>query len=83
MGGHVARMGARRDAYKVLVVKPDRKRPLGRPRHRRKGVLKRVFKQWYGRHGRGRSGSELGQVVCFCECGNEPLVTLKYREFLD
>jgi hypothetical protein len=31
--GHVARMGVRRDVYRVLVGKPDGKRPLGRPRH--------------------------------------------------
>jgi len=28
----VARMGARRGAYRVLVRKPEGKRPLGRPR---------------------------------------------------
>jgi len=28
---HVARMGARRGIYKVLVVKPEGKRPLGKP----------------------------------------------------
>ena len=32
--GHVARMGERRDVYSVLVGKPERKRPLGRPRRR-------------------------------------------------
>jgi len=32
--GHVVRMGERRDSYRVLVGKPERKRPLGRPRHR-------------------------------------------------
>ena len=32
--GHVARMGERRGAYKVLVGKPEGKRPLGRPRLR-------------------------------------------------
>ena len=31
---HVARMGARRSAYRVLVGKPEGKRSLGRPRHR-------------------------------------------------
>jgi hypothetical protein len=31
MGGHVARIGAKRNAYRLLVVKPDGKRPLGRP----------------------------------------------------
>ena len=30
--GHVARMGEERGAYRVLVRKPDGKRPLGRPR---------------------------------------------------
>jgi hypothetical protein len=28
--GHVASMAAGRDAYRVLVVRPERKRPLGR-----------------------------------------------------
>ena len=32
--GHVARMGEERDAYRVLVGKPEGKRPLERPRHR-------------------------------------------------
>jgi hypothetical protein len=30
--GHVARMGEERNVYKVLVGKPEGKRPLGRPR---------------------------------------------------
>jgi hypothetical protein len=32
--GHVARMGETRNLYKILVGKPERKTPLGRPRHR-------------------------------------------------
>ena len=32
--GHVARMEQSRNAYRVLVVKPEGKRPLGRPRRR-------------------------------------------------
>jgi len=32
--GHVAHMGEMRDIYRVLVEKPEEKRPLGRPRHR-------------------------------------------------
>jgi hypothetical protein len=32
--GNVARMGEERKLYKVLVGKPEGKRPLGRPRHR-------------------------------------------------
>ena len=34
--GHVARMGERRGVYKVLVGKPEGKRPLGRTRLRLK-----------------------------------------------
>ena len=32
--GHVARMGEGREVYRVLVGKPEGKRPLGRPRRR-------------------------------------------------
>jgi hypothetical protein len=32
--GHVARMGEGRGVYKVLVGRPEDKRPLGRPRRR-------------------------------------------------
>jgi len=32
--GHVARMGDRRCAYRVLLGKPEGKRPLGRPKCR-------------------------------------------------
>jgi len=32
--GHVARMGERRGVYRVLVWKPEGKRPLGRTRRR-------------------------------------------------
>jgi len=38
--GHVARMGERRDVYKVLVGKSEGKRPLGRPRRRWKNSIK-------------------------------------------
>ena len=29
--GHVAHMGERRGVYRIMVLKPDGKRPLGRP----------------------------------------------------
>jgi hypothetical protein len=32
--GHVAKMGEKRNMYRLLVEKPDGKRPLGRPRRR-------------------------------------------------
>jgi hypothetical protein len=36
--GHVARIGEERNVYRVLMRKPEGKRPLGRPRHRWDGV---------------------------------------------
>jgi hypothetical protein len=38
--GHVARMGERRGVYRVLVGRPECKRPVGRPRHRREENIK-------------------------------------------
>ena len=38
--GHVARMGEERGAYRVLVGKPEGKRPLGRPRRRWVGNIR-------------------------------------------
>jgi hypothetical protein len=32
--GHVARMGEKRNSCRILVRKPEGKRPLGRPRRR-------------------------------------------------
>jgi hypothetical protein len=32
--GHVERIGEKRNAYRLLVGKPEGKRPLGRPRRR-------------------------------------------------
>jgi len=34
MERHVARMGDRRGVYRVLMGKPEGKKPLGRPRRR-------------------------------------------------
>jgi hypothetical protein len=39
-GGHVACMGDKRGAYRVLMGKPERKRPLGRPWHGWKDNIK-------------------------------------------
>ena len=40
MARHVARMEQSRNAYKVLMGKPEGKRPLGRPRRRWKDNIK-------------------------------------------
>jgi len=43
--GHVARMGERRGVYRVLVGKPEGKRPLGRPGCRWENNIKRDLQE--------------------------------------
>jgi hypothetical protein len=43
--GHVARMGVERNVYRVLMGKPEVKRPLGRPRHRWEDGIRMNFKE--------------------------------------
>jgi len=43
--GLVARMGEKRGVYRVLVGKPDGKRPLGRPRHRWEIILRWISRK--------------------------------------
>jgi hypothetical protein len=44
--GHVARLGEGRGEYRVMVGKPEGKRPLGRPRRRWGIKLKWIFGKW-------------------------------------
>ena len=49
--GHVARMGEERGAYRVLVGKPEGKRPLGRPIRRWVDNIRMDIQEvgcWYG-----------------------------------
>jgi hypothetical protein len=41
--GHVARKGEKKNVYRLLVGKPEGKRPLGRPRRRRIDNIKMTF----------------------------------------
>jgi hypothetical protein len=41
--GHVARMTEKRNAYRILVGKPEGKRPLGRPKRRWEDNIKMDF----------------------------------------
>jgi len=81
--GHVARMGEEKGVYRVLVEKPGGKRSLGRPRRRWvdniKTDLQKVgcgYMDWIG-----LARIETGGGAC--ECGNEPLSSVKCGEFLD
>jgi len=47
--GHVARIGEGRGVYRVLVVKPEGKKPLGRPRRRWEDNIKMDLQEvWCG-----------------------------------
>ena len=43
--GHVVRMSEDWSTFKILTGKPTRKRPLGRPRRRRKTILEGISKK--------------------------------------
>jgi hypothetical protein len=51
MGGECSRYGERRGTYRVLVGKPEKKKPLGRLGLHGSIILKWSFKKWNGRHG--------------------------------
>jgi hypothetical protein len=56
--GHVARMGEPRNAYRILVGKSERKRPLGRSRRRWMDNIKMNLREirWDGVDGIAGSG---------------------------
>ena len=58
--GHVARMEEGRGAHKVLVGRPEGKRPLGRPRRRWEIILSWIFRKWEGVVGTGWSWLRIG-----------------------
>ena len=49
--GHVARMGEGRGVHRVLVGKPEGKRPLGRPRRRWEDNITMNLQEVGGGHG--------------------------------
>ena len=73
--GHVVRMGER-GAYRVLVGKPDGKRPLGRPRRRWVDIRMDLLEVGCGLDW---AGPGQGQVADACECGNELSGSIKIR----
>jgi hypothetical protein len=46
--GHVACLGEKINAYRILVVKPEGKRPIGRPRHRWEDNIKMNLREGWG-----------------------------------
>ena len=56
-------MGERRGTYRLLVGKPEGKRPPGRPRRRLEDNIKMDLQEVGGEHGLDGSGSGQGQVA--------------------
>jgi hypothetical protein len=72
-----------KNACRILVKKSDGKRPLGRSTHRREDNIKMnlweiVPKMWIG-----YIWFRILTTGRFSEHGNEPLGSVKVREFLD
>jgi hypothetical protein len=66
--GHVECTGEERKVYKVLVGKPEGKRPLGRPRRRWEDGIRIDLREI----GLDSTVSGQGPVAGCCECGDEP-----------
>ena len=56
----MARMGEGRGVHRVLMGKPEGKRPLGRPRLDGRIILRRIFRKWEGVMGTGWSWLRIG-----------------------
>jgi hypothetical protein len=70
--------GEKRNPYRILVEKPDGKRPLGRPRHRSVDNIKIDLKRdRMGWGGMDQYCSRQGPVEGSCEHGNEPSGSIK------
>ena len=79
----MAHMGEGRGVHRVLVGKPEGKRPLGRLRRRWEDNIK-VDLQEVGEGGDWMElAQDRSQVVGTCEYGDKPLVSVKCGEFLD
>jgi hypothetical protein len=50
---HEARMGEKRNAYRILVENPEGKKPLGRPRRKWVTILKLILERLDGMVGIG------------------------------
>jgi hypothetical protein len=82
--GHVARMGEWRGAYRILVGRPEGRRPLGRPRRRWEDNIKMDLQEvglgvmdWID------MTQDRGMWRGCFESGNEPSCSLKCGKFLD
>jgi hypothetical protein len=71
--GYVARMGGMRSAFKILVGKPEGKRPLGRSARGWDDNIRMDLRETGWDCGLGSSGLGCGPLAASWEHGNEPL----------
>ena len=81
--GHVARIGDVRRLYRILVGKLEGKRPLGRPTRRWENNINESSGSGMWEYGLDRVSRGQGKVAGTCDCGSEPLGSIKCGEFLD
>jgi hypothetical protein len=81
--GHVAYMGEKRGAYRILVGRPEGRRPLGRPRRRWEDNIKMDLQEV----GRGMDWIELAQDRdrwrALVNAVMNPSSSIKCGEFID
>jgi hypothetical protein len=75
--------GDRIGACRVLVVKPEGKRPLGRPGRKRETYQYGSARNRLGRLGLDFSSSGQGRMAGCCESGNNYAVRINCWEFPD
>jgi hypothetical protein len=80
MGRECSTHVEKRNAYNILVGKPEGKRPLGSPRRRWEDNNKMDRIGWYGLDS---SGSRQRLVESCCEHGNELSGSIKCCEILE
>jgi hypothetical protein len=76
-------MGESRGAYRVLVGKPDGKRPLERRRRRWEDDIKMDLQELGYGGWTGLCWFSVGTGGGHCECGNKHSGSIKCGEFLD
>jgi hypothetical protein len=64
--GHVTGMGEERNVYRVLMGKPEGKRPLGRPRRNREDGIRMDLREI------GWGSVDWIQLAGSCQYGDEP-----------
>jgi hypothetical protein len=75
--GHIERMREKRNAYRLLMSKPERKKPLRRPR--RRSEVNVILERYDGFVWTELIWLRQGQVEGSCEHGSETSGFIKYR----